>query len=328
MARIACSLDPGRSLDEGVERVRLAESLGYETVWVTHIARREPLQVLGHYARHTERIGLGTGVVPIMLRHPALMAMEAATLDEVSGGRLTLGLGVSHRVTVEGWYGLSLEDPVGQMREYLTIVRSLLDGGASGLEGRHYTSRFSFLGYAARPGMKLVIAALGPRMLRLAAELADGVVLWMCSPAYVRETVRPTIEKALVEHGRDVDDFEIVANVPLALGGDEAGARDAIRRRVLPYVQLPFYRAVIAAGGHEAELGAFDAAMASGSPDEALQELGDAFVDDYAGIGGEAAVRAKIEEYRQAGVTLPSVGPVIGHEVGTSVEDLLTAAAG
>ena len=328
MGRIACSLDPGRSLDEAVERVRLAETLGYESAWVTHIAAREPLQVLGHYAHHTRRIGLATGVIPIMLRHPALMSMEAATLDEVSGGRLTLGLGVSHRVTVEGWYGLSLDDPVGQMREYLGIVRDVLERGSAGTEGAHYTARFSLLRYRARPGMRIVIAALGPRMLRLAAEVADGVVLWMCSPAYIRETVRPTLEKALASHGRSIEDFDVVANVPLALGGDEAAARDAVRRRVMPYVQLPFYRAVIAAGGHSAELAAFDRELAGGTPDEALRALGEAFVDDYAGVGDGSAVRAKIREYREAGVTLPSVGPVVGHEGGGSVEDLLSAAAG
>ncbi|MGH2686235.1 MAG: LLM class flavin-dependent oxidoreductase, partial [Actinomycetota bacterium] len=122
MARLACFLDPGRSLQDSVKRVRDAESLGYDSVWVTHIAAREPLQVLSAYAHGTSSIGLGTGVVPMALRHPALMAMEAATLDEISGGRLRLGIGVSHKVTIEGWYGLSLEDPIGRMREYATIV--------------------------------------------------------------------------------------------------------------------------------------------------------------------------------------------------------------
>src|SRR3954465_4746166 len=117
MSRVAASLDPGRSLDEAVERVRLAESLGYDSAWVTHIASREPMQVLGHYGHATSRIGLGTGVVPFALRHPALLGMEAATLDEVTGGRLRLGIGVSHRVTIEGWYGLSLDDPVGRIVE-------------------------------------------------------------------------------------------------------------------------------------------------------------------------------------------------------------------
>ena len=92
--RTACVLEPGRSLDEALDRVRLAESLGYESVWVTHIAAREPMQVLSHYAHHTDRIGLGTAVIPIFLRHPALLAQEAATLDETSSGRFSLLMSV------------------------------------------------------------------------------------------------------------------------------------------------------------------------------------------------------------------------------------------
>src|SRR5580765_1115123 len=129
MSRVAASLDAGRSLDEAVERVRLAESLGYDSVWVTHIASREPLQVLGHYAHSTSRIGLGTGVVPFALRHPALLGMEAATLDEAVGGRLRLGIGVSHRITIEQWYGLSLDDPVGRITECTQILRSIFTTG-------------------------------------------------------------------------------------------------------------------------------------------------------------------------------------------------------
>src|SRR6266480_175506 len=120
MERTACHIEPGRSLETGVTRVRLAESLGYESVWLSHIAAREPLQVIDHYSHHTSRIRFGTGVIPIFLRHPALMAQEAATLDEVTGGRFTLGIGTSHKITVEGWYGLTLNDPVGRMREYTT----------------------------------------------------------------------------------------------------------------------------------------------------------------------------------------------------------------
>lgn len=327
MTRLACSLDPGRSLDEAVERVRLAESIGYESVWVTHIATREPLQVLAHYAHHTERIGLATGVVPIVLRHPALTAMEAATLDEASGGRLLLGLGVSHHTTVEGWYGLSLEDPVGQMREYATIVRQVLEHGATGFEGTHYTARFGFIRYRARPDMKLYLAALGPRMLRLAAEVADGVVLWMCSPRHIREVIRPTLDAALEERGRSGDEFEVVANVACSLSDDLEAARDAFRQRAMPYVQLPFYRKAIAAAGNEETLAAFDEAMAGGSTRDALRAIPDAFVDEYAGLGDDAAVRAKFQEYRDAGVTLPAVGPMGRHGGARGVEETLKAAA-
>src|SRR3954453_17951536 len=101
MSRVAASLDAGRSLDEAVERVRLAESLGYDSVWVTHIASREPLQVLSHYGHATSTIGVGTGGGPFALRPPALLGMEASTLDGAWGGRLRLGIGVSHKITIE-----------------------------------------------------------------------------------------------------------------------------------------------------------------------------------------------------------------------------------
>ncbi|MGH2722932.1 MAG: LLM class flavin-dependent oxidoreductase [Actinomycetota bacterium] len=319
MARLACSLDPGRSLDEAASRARLAEELGYDSLWVTHVAAREPLQVLGFYARATDRIGLGTGVVPIVLRHPALLAMEAATLDEACGGRLRLGIGVSHRLTVEGWYGLSLDDPLGRMREHATILRTLLRERGVNLEGTHHTARFSFMGYSPpRPDLPVLFAALGPGMLRLAAELADGVILWMCNPGYVRDVVRPTLEEALPARGRSFDDFEVMAAVPVALTEDREAARDAFRRRALPYANLPFYRKAIAAGGHGEDLDRVD----RGEP------LSDAFCHDHAGIGDAAAVRAKIEEYRAAGVTLPSVGPLGRHPGGASVEETLEAVAG
>src|SRR3712207_5492830 len=125
---LGCFVSVGRSLDQAVQRVRLAEELGHESVYVTHINGRESLTVLAHYANHSERVRLGTGVVPIYTRTPATMAQTAATIDELSGGRLNLGLGVSHRPVVEGWHGQTIDKPVSEMREYLGIVRAILRG--------------------------------------------------------------------------------------------------------------------------------------------------------------------------------------------------------
>ena len=318
MARLACFLDPGRSLQDAVQRVRHAEALGYDSVWVTHIAAREPLQVLSTYAHATSTIGLGTGVVPMALRHPALMAMEAATLDEISGGRLRLGIGTSHKVTIEGWYGLTLDDPLGRMREYATIVRAIWTEGRADLDGHHYTAHFGLAGGAGPERLPLLFAALGPKMLRLAAELADGVVLWMCSPAYIREVVRPTIDEVLAAHGRDPSAFDVVAAVPVGLTENIEAGRNAFRKQALPYTHLPFYRRAIGAGGHEDVLEAAD----RGEPPP------DSFVDAMAGIGDAEAVRTKVEEYRAAGATLPAVGPLGRHDGGASAEATLQAAVG
>ncbi len=118
-----CFVSTGRSLDSAIERVKLAESLGYEAAYVTHIAGRESLTVVTAYALATSSIRVGPGVVPIYTRTPATMAQTAATIDELSGGRLNLGMGVSHRPVVEGWHGQTIDKPVAEMREYSSIVR-------------------------------------------------------------------------------------------------------------------------------------------------------------------------------------------------------------
>jgi F420-dependent oxidoreductase-like protein len=325
MSRVAASIDPGKTLGEAVERVRLAESLGYDSVWVTHIASREPLQVLGHYGHSTSTIGLGTGVVPFALRHPALLGMEAATLDEVTGGRLQLGIGVSHKITIEGWYGLSIDDPVGRITEYTKILRSIFSTGGEPLEGEHYVSRFSLQRYSARADIPILWAAMGPRMLRAAAEHADGIVLWMCSPTHIRNTIRPAVDEALAAAGRSSDGFEIVAAVPCAVTDDVDGAREAFRRQAFMYLNLPFYRKEIEQA-HPDDLAAFDEQMGAGNLDAARAAMSPAFVDDFAGIGSSDAVRAKVDEYREAGVTLPSIG-VLSKRAEGEVEATLEAAA-
>jgi alkanesulfonate monooxygenase SsuD/methylene tetrahydromethanopterin reductase-like flavin-dependent oxidoreductase (luciferase family) len=176
---VGCFVSTGRSLDTAVERARLAESLGYEAVYVTHIAGRDSLTVLTVYATATERIRLGTGVVPIYSRTPATMAQIAATIDELSGGRFTLGLGLSHRPTVEGWHGQTIDRPVAEMREYVSIVRAILRG-EDPPAGEKWRTGFRLAGLDPRPDLPIYIAALSPAMLRLAGEIADGVILWSC----------------------------------------------------------------------------------------------------------------------------------------------------
>jgi F420-dependent oxidoreductase-like protein len=325
MPRVAAFVDAGRSLDESVERVRLAESAGYDSVWVTHIATREPLQVLGHYAHATSTIGLGTGVVPFALRHPALLGMEAATLDEVTGGRLRLGIGVSHRITIEQWYGLSLDDPVGRITEYTQILRSIFANGGDAFEGKHYMSGFSLQRYSARADLPILWAAMGPKMLRAAAEHADGIVLWMCSPSHIRRTIRPAVDEALAAAGRSTDSFEIVAAIPSAVTDDVDGGREAFRSQAFMYLNLPFYRKEIAQA-HPDDLGAFDEHMAAGDIAGARAAMSSAFVDDFAGIGDAVTVHAKLQEYRDAGVTLPALG-VLSKRAEGEVEATLEAGA-
>jgi alkanesulfonate monooxygenase SsuD/methylene tetrahydromethanopterin reductase-like flavin-dependent oxidoreductase (luciferase family) len=302
-----CFISTGRSLGEAVDRVKLAESLGYESVYVTHVAGRESLTVLSVYAQQTTRVRVGTGVVPIYTRTPATMAQTAATIDELSGGRLTLGLGVSHRPVVEGWHGQTIDRPVAEMREYASIVRAILRG-EDPPTGEKWQTGFHLLGIETRPALPLYIAALSPAMLRLAGEIADGVVLWLCNPRYIAEVVVPEVTAGRQKAGLGLEGFDIVAAVPGAATDRPAEAFDAMRRDLIPYFGLPFYRAMIERTGFDADIAAYDAA--AGNLEGMQAAISDGFLEELTAVGEDAQVRGGLERYRAAGATSPCLGPI------------------
>jgi probable F420-dependent oxidoreductase len=306
---IGAFISPGRDLGRTLERVTLADRLGFDSIYTTHIAGRDSLTLLMAYAAASERVRLGTGVVPIFSRTPATMAQTTATIDEYSGGRMVLGLGVSHRVTVENWHGARIDKPVTQMREYLAAVRAILRGEAPP-DSERFPTKFAFMGYSARPDLPIYVAALSPNMIRLAAERADGVMLWLCEPSYIRDTVVPAVREGLADAGREGEDFDIVAAVPIGLGDDVEATRATFRQDLVPYASLPFYRSMLESSGFGGELAAFDAGMAAGDPERAKTGLSDRMLDAVAGIGDAGAVRAAVDRYRDAGVTSPCVGPI------------------
>ena len=313
MKRLAAFNPAVRTLDESVARARAAERIGYESVWTTQLPdARDAALVLAAYAANTSRVQLGTGVLPMYTRHPTAMAQMAATLDELSGGRFILGVGISHKVTVEGMWGLHLDRPVEAMREYLTIVRSLLSDGAVSFEGDHFTARVAYSA-PRRAGLPVMISALNPRMLELAGEMTDGVVLWMCTPGYVRDQVVPAVRRGREKAGRSMAGFDIVAAVPACLTSDRAAALEVFRKTVARYAGLPYYRRMMDASG----LG----------PDLEADPIGERALDELAGIGDAERVRDAVRRYRDAGVTVPGIGPFAGHEGAQGFEATLEAAA-
>ena len=315
MPRLAAAIDAVKTLDESVSRIKIAEKLGVESVWVTQLPNsRDAALVLAAYAHATQRLAFGTAVLPIYTRHPTAMVQMAATLDEMSGGRFILGLGVSHKVTVESMWGLHLEHPAAAMREYLDIVRtSLRDGGCS-MEGKHFSAHWAYSG-PRRAEMPVFISALGPRMLELAGEKADGVVLWMCSPAYIRDHVVPAVTAGRQKAGKTMDGFEIFAAIPVCLTTDRAAGQAVFRQTVERYANPAlYYRKMMDASGFKAELEA--------------GEVSEGMLDELSGIGDEEKVRDVIRRYREAGVTLPCAGPFGGHQGAAGFEATLEAAVG
>jgi alkanesulfonate monooxygenase SsuD/methylene tetrahydromethanopterin reductase-like flavin-dependent oxidoreductase (luciferase family) len=309
MPGIGTFISAGRSLDAAVERVRLAESLGYDSTYVTHIAGRDSLTVLAAYAAPTERIKLGTGVLPIYSRTPVATAQTAATIDEISGGRMILGIGVSHRVTVENWYGQTIGRPVAEMREYVGALRAILRG-EDPPEGEKWPTAFHFMGYEARPELPIYVAALSPNMLRLAGEIADGVLLWLCDPPYVRDVVLPEVTKGRARAGKDLAGFDIVPAVPAAVTNDRSATLDRVRADLVTYLSLPFYRSMLERSGFEAEIAGFDEGIAAGDVERAKAAMSEAMLDSLGGFGDGNDVRAAVNRYLDAGAVSPGVSPV------------------
>jgi F420-dependent oxidoreductase-like protein len=295
----------GRSLDSAVRRVQRAEELGYESVYATHIASRDSITLLTAYAASTERVTLGTGVIPIYARTPANMAQSFATLDDFSGGRVIAGLGVSHKPVVEGWYGQSIDKPLAEMREYTEIMRAIFRG-EDPPPGEKFRTGFRFMGFEPpRPDLPIYLAGLSPGMLRLAGEIADGVILWLCNPNYIRDVVVPTVREGREKAGRELDGFDIVAAVPSAVADDPNPALEQLRSELVPYFNLPYYRAMIERSGFDPDEGATDE-----------------FIRLLAAVGSADEAIASVRRYRDAGASSPCVGGISGTDFDATLEAL------
>ena len=302
MARTALFLNPGVDLGQALALARRADALGYESLWVTHGVGRDALLVLSAYAHVAPRVGLGTGVIPIYPRHPALLAQEALTLSEISGGRLRLGIGVSHRPSMEAALGLEMGRPLEVMREYLAVLRAALTGKVD-----HQGARYRVVWQSGLPGLPsappVLLAGLSPKMLELAGEIADGAVLWLCAPGYIRDQALSAIGRGRERSGKSLEGFEIVAAVPAALTVDRVAGQALFKAELARYLTLPFYRAMLEHSGFSADLSAYDRAQ---RPDAISDRLASALC----AVGDFNTISAFVAAHRDAGVTLPALRPI------------------
>jgi alkanesulfonate monooxygenase SsuD/methylene tetrahydromethanopterin reductase-like flavin-dependent oxidoreductase (luciferase family) len=222
---------------------------------------------------------------------------------------MVLGLGVSHKPVVEGWYGTPLERPLRAMREYIGIVRAALRG-EDPPEGEIFRSAFHFMGYEPRADLPIYVAALSPKMLQLAGEIADGAMLWLCNPSYIEDVVVPEVTLGRKRAGKSLEGFDIVAAVPSAVTDDKQGAFATMRQELITYWSLPFYRAMIERSGFAEDIAAFDAGIEQGDMEKAVDGISDRFLEALTAAGSADDVRAGIERYATAGATSPCVGPI------------------
>jgi alkanesulfonate monooxygenase SsuD/methylene tetrahydromethanopterin reductase-like flavin-dependent oxidoreductase (luciferase family) len=198
----------------------------------------------------------------------------------------------------------------------------MLRGEDPPADNEKFRTSFRFMGYDVRPDLPLYIAALSPAMLRLAGELGDGVMLWLCNPEYVREVVIPEVTHGRERAGKTLDGFDVVAAVPAAVTDDGDAARGRLRRDLIPYFSLPFYRAMIERSGFGDEIASFDAAMEKGDVDGAAAAISDGFLEQLAAIGSPDEAAASVARYRDAGATSPCLGGVPGTDFDATLEAL------
>lgn len=259
----------GGSLDKLIEEAKRVESAGLDNVWLANIFGLDAITTLALIGREVPRIGLGTAVTPTYPRHPTAIAQQALTTAAATDNRFTLGIGLSHQIVIENMLGFSYDKPAKHMREYLEVLMPLARGETANFNGEQYRVNGVTLDVPGADRMPVVIAALGPVMLKIAGELADGTNTWMVGP----NTMANHIAQGL---GRD--DATIVGGVPVVLTTNIDEAREQIAKELVIYGQLPSYRAMLDREGVEGPA-------------------------DIAIVGDENTLRGEIKRFEDAGVT-------------------------
>jgi len=240
--QIGLFLGSPTDLDRTVAQVRDARDAGFATAWLAQIFNTDALTVLAVVGREVDGIGLGTGVVPTYPRHPMMLAGQALTVQAASGNRLTLGIGLSHQVVIEGMWGYSFDKPARHMREYLSALLPMLRGEAVNVQGETLKAvgQVAVDGVTAPP---VLLAALAPVMLKLAGAVADGTVTWMTGPATVASHIVPSITAAAAEAGKPAP--TVAVGLPVCVTDDAGAARSRAATEFAVYGQLPSYRAML-----------------------------------------------------------------------------------
>ncbi|HEY2059622.1 MAG TPA: LLM class F420-dependent oxidoreductase [Amycolatopsis sp.] len=299
-----------------------ADALGYAVVWAAEAYGADAVTVLSWIAARTERIDVGSAVLQIPARSPAMTGMTAATLDTLSGGRFRLGLGVSGPQVSEGWHGVRFSDPLGRTREYVEIVRAVQSRRRVRFEGEHFRLPLpdgpgTVLGLSFRPERKQVpvyLAAIGPGNLALAGEVADGWLPVFFSPEHAGEQlagIRSGAEKA----GRTLDGFDVAPIVPLAVGEDWRSCADAVRAHAALYLggmgsrEQNFYNRLAARMGFEAEAAEVQEKYLARDYEGAKAAVPLEFLDATSLLGPVDRIAGRMTEFAGAGVTTLSVTP-------------------
>lgn len=311
----------GARIELPIEMIQEADRLGYYAVWTAEAYGSDVVTPLAWIGALTQNIRLGTAIMQMPARTPAMTAMTAITLDQLSGGRFLLGLGLSGPQVVEGWHGQPYGKPLSKTREYVEIVRSILKRQ----EPLTYNGDYYQIPYQGedatglgkplksiihgRADMPIYLAAIGPKNLELAAEIADGVLPFFFSPKTYAEVFAEPIALGLQKAGKTIENFDIAAGVHVAMGDDLEICRNMVRPFIALYVGgmgakgKNFYHDVMTRSGYAKEADTIQEYYLAGKKAEAVSAVPDAFIDDIALCGSKERIKDQLAMWQEAPIT-------------------------
>ncbi len=291
-------------MDAIPELARLAEAHGFGCAWGGEANNKDPTVMLSAVAAVTDRMKIGSAVYHILGRTPATLALQAVGLDELSGGRFLLGVGVSNP-TIARWHGLTMDHPLARAQEYLEIVRRAMRGEKLDFDGKYFTSHAFKMAF--KPGknpIPIYLAAFGPQMTRLAGKITDGVLINMANPAEIRR-IADEARKGAEESGKDPAAVEIICKIRCSIAQTYSAARDSLSHALTYYALADYYRELLGRMGFAAEVEAMRAAWKDGGFHSARKLVSDRLFEGLPLVAATSAeeVVEQIKPYKEAGAT-------------------------
>ena len=310
MKRIGIAISGGPNPAEIVDLVVLAESLGYESVWVAEGHGGDQFAILAACAMRTSRIRLGTSISSVFVRTAPTIAMAASTVADLSGGRFILGLGSSHKAQVEPEHGVAYGKPLTRTRETVAFVRDLIRDGQARIDGDTIRISNFDLWYAPKHrDIPVYLSAVFAKGIALCGEVANGIILTR-STVHTAAQVRAQLTEAAQRVGRDPAKIEMTSLLPTSVGETREGALAALRPGIAFYMGFfPRYNRMMAEHGFPAEAATVAEAWARGDKEAAERAVSDALIDATTASGTPEQCRARLDAYRQSGMDLPIISP-------------------
>lgn len=275
-----------------VDSIVAAEQAGVQAAWLTSGGLApDPFAIFAAAATRTTTIKFGTSIVPTFPRHPLAMAQGAIAVEQFAPGRLRLGVGPSHKPAMEGMWGIPFEKPLQHLREYLIVLRAILQEGKVDFHGK----RFNVTAQLPAPtGVTVMASALRPNGFRVCGELAEGAISWVCPLPYLRDVAIPAIAEGAATAGREAP--PLIAHVPVIVSEDMAVVREASRRQIGLYPRVPFYSQMF---------------QDAGFPEAAEGQLSDRMIDALVVHGSPDAVKARLREVPSYGAAELLAMPIL-----------------